>query len=124
MKITGISKEQVQKEAEKQFQPLFVQIESGSLFLKDCPDGSYQCEAMPDTLYVSTSLGYHEVMIQGNKTRVKVEIWLVFLKQTPYATIYEGKKHCYVAVEEGGEIQFQPYEEFLEWIIQKIQPAA
>lgn len=121
LKIMELSKELVQKQTEETFAPKCIQIETGSLFLRGCADGIYHCEVMEKPLYVSTSLGYHEVMIKGNKTRVKVEITLVFIKDTPYSTIYDGSTCCYVAMEEAGEITYMPYEKFLDWIVQKVQ---
>lgn len=120
MKIMNLSKERVQEQALKKFSPRFVQIEGGSLFLRGCADGAYRCDLMEETLFVSTSLGYHEVVIKGNKTRVKVEITLVFVKDTPYATIVDGNACGYVAIEEQEKIQFMEYPLFLDWILDHV----
>ncbi len=122
MKIMNLSQDQVREQALKKFSPRFVQVESGSLFLRACADGTYRCDLMEETLFVSTSLGYHEVVIKGNKTRVKVEITLVFVKDNPYATIVDGNACGYVAIEEQEEIQFMEYPNFLEWILNHVHP--
>ena len=89
MKIMGIDKEAVKEAAARAFPRKHAQIENGSLFLPGCADGTYRCDHMEELLHVSTCMGYHEVMIQGNQTRVKIEITLVFLKDGPYEVIYE-----------------------------------
>ena len=124
MKIMGIDKEAVKEAAARAFPRKHAQIENGSLFLPGCADGTYRCDHMEELLHVSTCMGFHEVMIQGNQTRVKIEITLVFLKDGSYEVIYEGKKCCHVAMEEDGEIRFLPYEAFLEQIVTTLHPIA
>ena len=81
MRIMDIDIEKVRAQAKQTFPDQFIQIETGSLFIPDSEAGTYTCDYMEDLLYISTCMGYHEVMIKGNKTRVKVEITLVFLKE-------------------------------------------
>ena len=67
---------------------------------------------------------YHEEIINGNRTRVKTMIPLLFVKDERYEVVYEGAKRCYVPVEDEGEITFMSYPQFLTWIMEKVRPAA
>ena len=69
-------------------------------------------------------MGYHEEIINGNRTRVKTMIPLLFVKESRYAVIYEGEQCCYVPMEDEGEITFMPYAQFLTWIVENTHPAA
>lgn len=123
MRIMDIDIEKVRAQAKQTFPDQFIQIETGSLFIPDSEAGTYTCDYMEDLLYISTCMGYHEVMIKGNKTRVKVEITLVFLKKNPYEVIYEGMRCCHVAMADGEQISFIPYDQFLLTIGDHIHPA-
>lgn len=122
MEIMNLAEEEVRKQARQQFSNACIQLERSSLFVPGCEEGRYRCDCMQEPLYISTSMGYHEVLEHGNRARVKVEVLLVFVKQDPYEVIYEGKKCAYVAKQEGERILFQPYESFLEWIPSQLHP--
>lgn len=123
MKITGLSQTTILEAAARTFTGKYFDLEEGSLFLRGAQPGAYHCEGVEGIQYVSTSMGYHEEIINGNRTRVKTMIPLLFVKDERYEVVYEGAKRCYVPVEDEGEITFMSYPQFLTWIMEKVRPA-
>ena len=124
MKITGLSKSAVMEAAQRAFLGKSLELEEGSLFLRGVEPGAWRCEGIADIQHVSTCMGYHEEIINGNRTRVKTTIPLLFVKESRYAVIYEGEQCCYVPMEDEGDITFMPYAQFVTWIVENTHPAA
>ena len=87
MKITGLSKSAVMEAAQRAFLGKSLELEEGSLFLRGVEPGAWRCEGIADIQHVSTCMGYHEEIINGNRTRVKTMIPLLFVKESRYAVI-------------------------------------
>ena len=85
MKITGLSKSAVMEAAQRAFLGKSLELEEGSLFLRGVEPGAWRCEGIADIQHVSTCMGYHEEIINGNRTRVKTMIPLLFVKESRYA---------------------------------------
>ena len=67
MKITGLSKSAVMEAAQRAFLGKSLELEEGSLFLRGVEPGAWRCEGIADIQHVSTCMGYHEEIINGNR---------------------------------------------------------
>lgn len=116
MKITNLDKEKVEKEAKEAFQGKYVEMDTTDLFLADMESGTLRLDGMDHAIYVSTHYAYEDHLVNNNKTRYKIPLTLVLLKNDPYDVIYDSKGCCYVAYEEENHIHFVLYEEFQDFL--------
>lgn len=115
MQIINLDKEEVAKAAAIEFSGKYIEMESCDLFLKDEESGKASIDFIDHEVYIGTNYVYEDRLVNGNKTRYKVPITIIYLKKDPYETIYDSKGKCYVAYKED-TIHFILYEDFYTFI--------
>ena len=90
------------------------------LYLPDIEKGEMQIMSVTYPVYVSTHYAYEDKMVNGNKTRYKIPLSIIYTKQDAYEIIYDSRDICYVAYEQENAIQFVLYEDFYDFIKDQI----
>ncbi|MEG0527400.1 MAG: hypothetical protein RR531_07795 [Longicatena sp.] len=111
MKILNLIESEVLKQAQVTFADKFVELTQTDFFLDDIEKGEIHIDGIDYPLYINTHYVYEDHLVNNNKTRYKVHITCVLVKESPYEVIYDSRGKYYVAYEEDG-IQFVLYEDF------------
>ncbi len=114
MQIKALSDEQLMQAAKKRFPDMAVVIDTADIYLKGKQTGRYSASWLDHDVFVSTEYAYEDRMINGNKTRYKVNIPCVLIKKHPHDIIYDSRDIYFGAYVENDEIHFKRYVDLIE----------
>lgn len=114
MEIKTLSEEQLLAAAQKQFINKAILSDSSDIYLKGKQTGRYRVDWLDHDIYISTEYAYEDRMINGNKTRYKVQVPCVLIKDHPHDIIYDSRDIYYAAYIENNEIRFMRYVDLIE----------
>lgn len=114
MQIKDLSDELVLEAANKQFPGKAVQIEPSDIYLKGKQTGRYTVDWLDHDIYISTEYAYEDRIINGNRTRYKVQVPCVLIKNHPHDIIYDSTDIYFAAYVEDNEIYFMRYVDLIE----------
>ena len=115
MKILYLDKENVIEAAQQTFKGSFIEIGECDLFLEGIETGSIQMDGIDSILHVNTNYVYEDRMINGNKTRYKIQLTTVTIKKDAYEIIYDSYGKYFIAYEDDQQaITFITYEDVNE----------
>lgn len=107
--------------AKQQFPKFYIEQDVTDFYLPDVEKGEIRIASIPHTIYVSTHYAYEDRMINGNKTRYKMQLSIIYTTKDAYEVVYDSRDICYVAYEEDDEIYFILYEDFYDKIRVQIE---
>lgn len=119
MQITNLSEEEIVAEATKLYPNKIIEVELTDLFLRDIEQARLQVDFLDYPIYASTHYAYEDHLVNGNQTRYKIHVSIIFIKKDPYEVIYDSMGKCFVAYKED-TIKFCPYEDFYDLIKDQI----
>lgn len=117
MKLLNLEKEIVEAAAKEQFPNDFIEVDTTDWYMPSYEKGNIATKLYEKPLYLSTHYVYEDRIVQGNQTRYKVELTVIWLKDDPYGVIYDSKNRYYVAYEDQDKIQFCEYDHFESLIL-------
>ena len=115
----NLDKEKILTAAKQQFPHAYIE-QDVDFYLPDIEKGEMQIMSVTYPVYVSTHYAYEDKMVNGNKTRYKIPLSIIYTKQDAYEIIYDSRDICYVAYEQENAIQFVLYEDFYDFIKDQI----
>lgn len=121
MQLLHLKDEEVEAAAKQQFPDYVVEVDHTDWYVRSYESGSLQAKFSEVPLYLSTHYVYEDHLVQGNMTRYKVQITVIWLKKDHYDVIYDSKGLYYVAYEDEGSIHFCPYEELEDLVLPYIK---
>lgn len=121
MNVYRLDKNAVLDAAKKIFPDMHIELDEIDLYLPDIESGEIKIKPIEESFYVSTNYVYEDRIVNGNKTRYKVPLSIIYTKRNKYEVIYDSKNICYVAYEEDGEIKFCLYIDFYDKIKNQIK---
>ena len=104
----NLDKEKILTAAKQQFPHAYIEQDDVDFYLPDIEKGEMQIMSVTYPVYVSTHYAYEDKMVNGNKTRYKIPLSIIYTKQDAYEIIYDSRDICYVAYEQENAIQFVP----------------
>ena len=116
----NLDKEKILTAAKQQFPHAYIEQDDVDFYLPDIEKGEMQIMSVTYPVYVSTHYAYEDKMVNGNKTRYKIPLSIIYTKQDAYEIIYDSRDICYVAYEQENAIQFGLYEDFYDFIKDQI----
>ena len=114
MQIKAFNEELVLRAAQKQFPDKAVLLEPSDIYLKGKQTGRYTASWYDHDIFISTEFAYEDRVINGNKTRYKIEVPFVLIKNHPHDIIYDSRDIYFAAYSENDEIHFMKYVELIE----------
>ena len=120
LQITGLEEQAVAQAAAVKFPDKYIEMGESDLYLPDIEKGSLTIAGIDHPVYASTHYAYEDKMVNGNKTRYKIPLSIIYTKQDAYEIIYDSRDICYVAYEQENAIQFVLYEDFYDFIKDQI----
>lgn len=121
MVIKKLSDEAIIKAAKQAFPNHYIQVEHSDIFLKGKIAGRYKAPWIEQEFYVSTEYAYEDLLVNGNKTRYKIHMPCVLVKENRYDIIYDSKDCYYVAYEDAGHIQFKRYIDVIQELPEQME---
>lgn len=109
MQIKMLSDEQLLHAAQKRFVGKAIVLEPSDIYLKGKQTGRYHVDWLDHDVYISTEYAYEDRIINGNKTRYKVQVPCVLIKEHFHDIIYDSRDIYYAAYMENDEICFMRY---------------
>lgn len=119
MQITNLNKEDILAKAQEVFPDSFIELDTIDLFLRDQEKGKGTIEGIDHPVFISTHYAYEDHLINNNKTRYKIHLSIIYIKNDAYEVIYDSREMCYVAYQEN-EIKFILYKDFYDFMKPKI----
>lgn len=120
MQIIGLDKEEVAQAAAQAYPQKYVELQEADLYLRDIEKGTLHIDGISFPVYASTHYAYEDRLVNGNKTRYKIALTAIIIKQDPYEVIYDSYGKYFIAYKEADEIRFVPYEDFWDIIKDRI----
>jgi len=121
MQIKAFEESALLEAARKAFPHHHIQITQSDIFLKGKQAGRYRADWLDHEFYVSTEYAYEDRLVNGNKTRYKVSMPCIFVKNDPFEVLYDIQTCYYAVYEENGEIQFMLYTEMNQELVQHME---
>lgn len=116
MRLFELDLEKVKQQAKIDFVDKYSEIVNSDWYLDDIFEGQISLDGLDEILYVNTNYVYHDVDVNGNKTRYKMPLTCLLVKNNPYEIIYSYENAYYVAYEDEGKINFILYRDFINFI--------
>lgn len=114
MQIKALNDEQILCAAQNCFPDKAVLLESSDIYLKGKQTGRYTADWYDHDVFISTEYAYEDRIINGNKTRYKIQVPCVLIKKYPHDIIYDSRDIYFAAYVENDEIQFMKYVDLIE----------
>lgn len=108
-----LEKEALMKAAQEAFPNKYIEVDNIDFYVPDVKEGILEIEGIEEPFHVSTNYAYEDRIVIGNKTRYKVELSLIYVKEDRYEVIYDSYGKSYIAYETD-KIHFALYEDFYE----------
>lgn len=105
----------IMESAQVRFHNKYIGLDTCDLFLPQIEKGTIQLEGQSQNIYVSTHYAYEDRLVNGNKTRYKIQLALINVKHDKYQIQYDSYGMCFVAYEDNG-IKFIPYEDYNDFL--------
>lgn len=119
MQLINLDQTKVIESAQQAFQNYYIAMDTADVYVRDIEEGEIQMDGIDHPLYVRTHYVYEDHLVNGNKTRYKIQVTTIRLKKSRYDVIYDSTKVYYVAYEEDG-IHFVRYDQFQDFLVDKI----
>lgn len=116
MRLFELDVEALKQQASEKFANKYIEIVNSDWYIDDLYEGQISLAGLNETLYVSTNYVYHDVDVNGNKTRYKMPLTCILVKNHAYEVIYNYDDAYYVAYEDEGKISFILYRDFIDFI--------
>lgn len=116
MEILNLNKATVLEAAQKEYQGSYVELGECDLFLENIETGEIRLDGYNRELFVNTNYVYEDRIVNGNKTRYKVQLTTVLVKKDAYEIIYDSYGKYFVAYKDGDSIAFIAYEDVCEFL--------
>ncbi len=121
MNFYKLDKHAVLEAAKETFPTMYIEQDEMDFYLPDIERGEIIVEPLTIHFYISTNYAYEDRIVNGNKTRYKVPLSIIYTKHDKYEIIYDSREVCYVAYEEDHQMKFCLYTEFYEKIKKQIK---
>lgn len=121
MEFVKLEETEIKEAAQKAFPGFYIEVEHSDIYLRDTRAGRYRAPWLDREFYVSTDYAYEDILVNGNKTRYKVQMPCILLKKDKYDIIYDSKDKYFSVYKENDEIKFMKYIDIIELLPDDIE---